>query len=57
MSVVTRNTPQSNYNGLNEKEKDGGKILLAIMNTGRKGEKLERTVFDVSAGRTFYGPG
>jgi len=45
------------FNGLNEKEKDGGKILLAIMNTGRKGEKLERTVFDVSAGRTFYGPG
>lgn len=45
------------YNGLNEKEKDGGKILLAIMRIGRKGEKMERTVFDVSNGRTFYGPG
>jgi membrane-associated progesterone receptor component len=45
------------YNGLNEKDKDGGRILLAIMRTGHKGEKLERTVFDVTAGRTFYGPG
>jgi membrane-associated progesterone receptor component len=45
------------YNGLNGKEKDGGRILLAIMRTGVKGEKLERTVFDVTAGRTFYGPG
>jgi len=45
------------FNGLNEKQKDGGMILLAIMNTGGKGEKLERTVFDVTAGRTFYGPG
>lgn len=44
------------YNGLNGKEKDGGRILLAIMRT-KQGKMLERTVFDVSAGRGFYGPG
>lgn len=43
-------------NGQNGKEPDGGRILLAIMRT-HQGNKLERTVFDVSAGRTFYGPG
>ncbi len=39
----------------------GGRILLAIMRIGRDGkvpqEKVERTVFDVSNGRNFYGPG
>lgn len=44
------------YNGQNGKEKDGGRILLAIMRSSQ-GKMLERTVFDVSAGRTFYGPG
>ncbi|GFZ45565.1 hypothetical protein JCM24511_03293 [Saitozyma sp. JCM 24511] len=39
--------------------KDGGRILLAIMRVGRDGKVskgLERTVFDVSNGRSFYGP-
>ena len=44
------------FNGQNAKEQDGGRILLAIMRT-RQGVFQERTVFDVSAGRTFYGPG
>ena len=47
----------SQYNGV-----DGGRILLAIMRVGRNGKlaengKGERTVFDVSNGRQFYGPG
>ena len=42
--------------------KDDGKILLAIMNVGRAGKipeggKCERTVFDVTRGSNFYGPG
>jgi hypothetical protein len=41
--------------------KTGGRILLAIMKApGGKlvsGGKGERTVFDVSSGRSFYGPG
>jgi membrane-associated progesterone receptor component len=40
--------------------KGGGRILLAIMRVGRDGKVskgLERTVFDVSNGRSFYGPG
>jgi membrane-associated progesterone receptor component len=42
--------------------KDGGRILLAIMRIGRDGKvpaggKAERTVFDVTTGRSFYGPG
>ena len=40
---------------------EGGRILLAIMRIGRDGKlplgKVERTVFDVSNGRNFYGPG
>lgn len=41
---------------------DGGRILLAIIRTGVSGkipprENEERTVFDVSSGRGFYGPG
>ena len=40
----------------------GSRICLAIMRVGRNGEvpeggKGERTVFDVSNGRNFYGPG
>jgi hypothetical protein len=35
--------------------KDGGRILLAIMNVASG--KGERTVFDVTSGRSFYGPG
>lgn len=38
----------------------GDRILLAIMRVGHDGKIVpngERTVFDVSAGRTFYGPG
>jgi membrane-associated progesterone receptor component len=34
--------------------KDGGRILLAIMNVSGK---KERTVFDVTSGKSFYGPG
>jgi membrane-associated progesterone receptor component len=45
------------FNGLNEKEENGGKILLAIMKTGGDGKMLERSIFDVTAGKTFYGPG
>jgi membrane-associated progesterone receptor component len=45
------------FSGLNEKEENGGKILLAIMKTGGDGKMLERSVFDVTAGKTFYGPG
>jgi membrane-associated progesterone receptor component len=42
--------------------KDGGRICLAIYRVDRSGKiapggKGERTVFDVSAGRNFYGPG
>ncbi len=43
--------------------KDGGRILLSILKVGRDGKvpvdgkKGERTVFDVSSGRGFYGPG
>jgi hypothetical protein len=40
--------------------KDGGRICLAIMRVGRDGKVakgLERTVFDVSNGKSFYGPG
>ena len=40
--------------------KDGGRICLAIMRVGRDGKvgkEKERTVFDVSMGRGFYGPG
>lgn len=44
------------FNGQNGKEPDGGRILLAIMRTSQ-GKMMERTVFDVSAGRGFYGPG
>lgn len=39
---------------------EGGRILLAIMRVGSDGKvgaDLERTVFDVSNGRNFYGPG
>ena len=36
--------------------KEGGRICLAILNKGKDGHK-ERTVFDVSSGRGFYGPG
>jgi membrane-associated progesterone receptor component len=35
--------------------KGGGRILLAIKRVG--GGEGERTVFDVSSGRGFYGPG
>lgn len=35
------------FNGENEKELDGGRILFAI----------RRKVYDVTAGRSFYGPG
>lgn len=50
-------TPQelARYDG-----KDGGRILLAIMRVGRDNKITgteERTVFDVSNGRNFYGPG
>jgi len=42
--------------------KDGGRICLAIYRVDRSGKigqggKGERTVFDVTAGRNFYGPG
>lgn len=40
--------------------KDGGRICLAILNIGRDGKvggSEQRTVFDVSMGRGFYGPG
>jgi membrane-associated progesterone receptor component len=40
--------------------KDGGKILLAIMKVGRDlkvNPEGERTIFDVTNGRNFYGPG
>ena len=40
--------------------KDGGRICLAILKVGRDGQiqgAKERTVFDVSSGRGFYGPG
>jgi hypothetical protein len=41
---------------------EGQRILLAIMRIGRDGKvpqagKIQRTVFDVSNGRNFYGPG
>ncbi|WWD17733.1 hypothetical protein CI109_102174 [Kwoniella shandongensis] len=36
--------------------KEGERILLAIMRVGRDGKFAERTVFDVTAGKTFYGP-
>lgn len=47
-----RYTPSelSIYDGTNPKGE--GKILLAI----RKGSEGERTVFDVTAGKSFYGP-
>ncbi|KAK1925424.1 cytochrome b5 [Papiliotrema laurentii] len=40
---------------------EGQRILLAIMRIGRDGKvpqagKIQRTVFDVSNGRNFYGP-
>ena len=40
--------------------KEGGRICLAIMRVGRDGvvaQGKRRTVFDVSSGRVFYGPG
>jgi membrane-associated progesterone receptor component len=53
------------YTPLELQENNGSgeaRILLAILRLGRDGkvpakEKQERTVFDVSAGRGFYGPG
>jgi len=45
------------FNGRNEKEPNGGKILLAIARLNPDGSVKERTVFDVSNGRNFYGPG
>ncbi|KAL7419308.1 Dihydrodipicolinate synthase [Cryptotrichosporon argae] len=44
-------TPRS----LAEYDGKGERILLAIMRV-RAGKFVERTVFDVSAGRSFYGP-
>lgn len=46
------------YNATELSEFDGrksDKIFLAIARMG--GGKIERTVFDVTAGRNFYGPG
>lgn len=40
--------------------KSGGRICLAIMRVGRDGKMskdTKRTVFDVTAGSSFYGPG
>ena len=37
--------------------KDGGRICLAILKEKGKDGRQERTVFDVSSGRGFYGPG
>jgi membrane-associated progesterone receptor component len=45
------------YNGKNVAEKDGGRILLAIARLNKDGSLKERTVFDVTNGRNFYGPG
>jgi hypothetical protein len=45
------------FHGHNEKEADGGKILLAIARINPDGSIKERTVFDVTKGRNFYGPG
>ncbi|WWC86411.1 uncharacterized protein L201_001287 [Kwoniella dendrophila CBS 6074] len=42
----------SNYDGIKNK-----RILLAILRVDQKtGQWKERTVFDVTAGKTFYGP-
>ncbi|WWC66390.1 uncharacterized protein I206_100292 [Kwoniella pini CBS 10737] len=43
------------YDGTGKK-KGGQRILLAILRVGLDGKWGERTVFDVTAGKTFYGP-
>ncbi|WVF70317.1 hypothetical protein IAT40_005107 [Kwoniella sp. CBS 6097] len=50
---------QKKYTPSSLAEYDGVKserILLAILRTGPDGKWGERTVFDVTAGKTFYGP-
>lgn len=45
---------------LDGRKNPNGRICLAIMRVGGDGKvspELERTVFDVSAGASFYGPG
>ncbi|OCF33926.1 hypothetical protein I316_04269 [Kwoniella heveanensis BCC8398] len=51
--VQKKYTPSSlaEYDGIKN-----GRILLAILRTGTDGSWGERTVFDVTAGKTFYGP-
>ncbi|WRT64301.1 uncharacterized protein IL334_001233 [Kwoniella shivajii] len=38
------------------RDKGGERILLAILRVAQNGKWGERTVFDVTAGKTFYGP-